>query len=176
MVDDCRSLGVFHLQGIPPMPAGVPKLEVEFLVDANGVLNVSAVEKRSGQAATLQVIPNHGLTKGEVDSIEAAAIEHARDDMTRHRVVDLVAHASLDIKWITEAMDRVGDQLPVDLRDQITESVEIVRDMATRARDDWRSVDPEAFAKTKQAMDEASVPLHEAAISQSLKGVPGRTT
>lgn len=176
MAEDCRQLGVFHLRNIPPMPAGVPQLEVEFLVDANGVLNVSAIEKRSGQAATLQVIPNHGLTKDEVDSIEAAAIEHAKDDMTRHRIVDLVAHANLDIKWITEAMDRVADQLHDGLRDQITASVESVRAMATKARNDWRTVDPEAFAKAKQAMDEASIPLHEAAISQSLKGMPGRTT
>ncbi|UYV13555.1 MAG: Hsp70 family protein [Phycisphaera sp.] len=176
MAEDCRELGTFHLRGIPPMPAGVPQLEVEFLVDANGVLNVSAVEKRSGQTATLQVIPNHGLTKDEVDAIEASAIEHARDDMTRHRIVDLVAHASLDTKWITEAMDRVADQLPADLRDQIRTSVETVRDMATKAKEDWRSVDPEAFAKAKQAMDEASVPLHEAAISASLKGMPSQTT
>ena len=71
MAEDCRLLGEFHLRNIPRMPAGVPQLEVEFLVDANGVLNVSAIEKRSGVAATLQVIPNHGLTKDEVDRIEA---------------------------------------------------------------------------------------------------------
>ncbi|MEQ8316495.1 MAG: Hsp70 family protein [Phycisphaerales bacterium] len=176
MAEDCRQLGLFHLRGIPPMPAGVPQLEVEFLVDANGVLSVSAMEKRSGQTATLQVIPNHGLTRDEVDAIEAQAIEHARDDMTRHRVVDLVAHASLDVKWITEALGRVGDQLPNDLRTRIEASVESVRAMADRARADWRSVDAEAFAAAKQAMDEASVPLHEASISASLKGMPGRTT
>ncbi len=176
MAEDCRQLGVFHLRNIPPMPAGVPQLEVEFLVDANGVLNVSAVEKRSGQTATLQVIPNHGLTKDEVDAIEAAAIANARDDMTRHRIVDLVAHANLDIKWITEAMARVAAQLPEDLRDRIAASLEAVRDMTAKAKEDWRSVDPEAFAKAKQAMDEASIPLHELAISQSLKTMPTRTT
>jgi molecular chaperone DnaK len=176
MAEDCRQLGVFHLRNIPPMPAGVPQLEVEFLVDANGVLSVSAVEKRSGQTATLQIIPNHGLTRGEVDAIEKAAIEHAREDMTRHRVVDLVAHASLDIKWITEAMQRAGQALPDGERDHIAALVRQVQGMAAAAQADWRSVDPEAFAKAKQAMDEASVPLHEAAISQSLRGMPGRTT
>jgi len=176
MAEDCRQLGVFHLRGIPPMPAGVPQLKVEFLVDANGVLNVSAVEKRSGQTAALQVIPNHGLTSDEVNAIEAAAIEHAREDMTRHRIVDLLAHANLDIKWITEAMERVAGHLPHDLRQQINQSVDQVRDLTTKAKEDWRSVDPEAFARAKQAMDEASVPLHEAAISASLKGMPGRTT
>lgn len=175
MAEDCRELGTFNLRGIPPMPAGVPQLVVEFLVDANGVLNVSAVEKRSGQAATLQVIPNHGLTKDEVDAIEAQAIEHARDDMTRHRIVDLVAHAKLDIKWINEAMDRVGEGLPAHLRAQIRASVDAVQEMVAKASEDWRAVDAEAFYRAKQAMDEASVPLHEAAISQSLKGMPSHT-
>ncbi|MEQ9097467.1 MAG: Hsp70 family protein [Phycisphaerales bacterium] len=176
MAEDCRELGMFKLRGIPPMPAGVPQLEVEFLVDANGVLNVSAIEKRSGQTATLQVIPNHGLTREEVDTIEAQAIEHARDDMTRHRIVDLVAHASLDIKWISEALDRVGNELSDDLQGRIEASVQTVREMAAKAQEDWRAVDPEAFARAKQAMDEASIPLHEAAISASLKGMSGRTT
>jgi molecular chaperone DnaK (HSP70) len=62
MAADCRSLGLFHLRGLPPMPAGIPQVEVEFLVDANGVLNVSAHERRSGRRAALQVVPNHGLT------------------------------------------------------------------------------------------------------------------
>ena len=172
MAEDCRELGTFHLRGIPPMPAGVPQLLVEFLVDANGVLNVSAIERRSGQAATLQVIPNHGLTREEVDAIEAEAIAHARDDMTRHRVVDLVAHARLDIKWINDALDRAGDALSEDVRERLLASVDAVQSMVSKAGSDWRAVDPEAFYRAKQAMDEASVPLHEAAISRSLKGMP----
>lgn len=170
MAEDCRELGTFHLRGIPPMPAGVPQVEVEFLVDANGVLNVSASEKRSGQAATLQVIPNHGLTKEEVDAIEAQAIEHARDDMTRHRIVDLVAHSKLDIKWIREALARVGDELPEQQRTLIHQSLQAVEEIASKAQSDWRAVDPEAFYRAKQAMDEASIPLHEASISRSLRG------
>lgn len=175
MAEDCRTLGEFHLKGIPPMPAGVPQVIVEFLVDANGVLNVSAHEKRSGQAATLQIIPNHGLTRDEVDAIEAEAIEHARDDMTRHRVVDLVAHARLDIKWITEARQRAGHLLPEDAAQRLEATLRAVQEMVAQASEDWRSVDAEAFYRAKQAMDEASVPLHEQAISQSLKGMPGHT-
>ncbi|NRA57969.1 MAG: Hsp70 family protein [Phycisphaerales bacterium] len=176
MAEDCRALGEFRLRGIPPMPAGVPQLQVEFLVDANGVLNVSAIEQRSGETATLQIIPNHGLTRDEVDSIEAEAIEHARDDMTRHRIVDLVAHAALDIKWINDAMVRAGEALDVDTRAQIEGVVREVSELAERAKADWRSVDADAFYRAKQAMDEASVPLHEAAISQSLKGLPSDAT
>jgi molecular chaperone DnaK (HSP70) len=82
MAEDCRSLGEFHLAGLPPMPAGIPQLEVEFLVDANGVLNVSATEKRSGKRAGIQIVPNHGLTADEVDRMEAESLVHAREDMT----------------------------------------------------------------------------------------------
>jgi len=176
MAEDCRQLGAFRLRGIPPMPAGVPQLEVSFEVDANGVLNVSAIEKRSGEAATLQIIPNHGLTRDEVDAIEAEAIEHARDDMTRHRVVDLAAHSRLDIKWIDEAMARAGQALDAKVRQAIEDAVGVARDLVERADEDWRSVDADAFYRAKQAMDEASVPLHEAAISQSLKGMPSGAT
>src|SRR5690606_31530509 len=90
MAADCRSLGEFHLRGLPPMPAGVPQLEVAFNVDANGVLDVTAHERRSGKRASLQVIPNHGLTRDEVDRMEAEGFEHARADMQQHRVVDLI--------------------------------------------------------------------------------------
>ena len=158
------------------MPAGVPQLEVSFDVDANGVLSVSAVEKRSGEAATLQIIPNHGLTRDEVDAIEAEAIEHARDDMTRHRIVDLAAHARLDLKWIDDAMARAGDALDTEGRQRIEDAASVVRDLVQRASEDWRAVDADAFYRAKQAMDEASVPLHEAAISRSLKGMPGGAT
>ena len=65
MAADCRKLGEFHLRGLPPMPAGIPQVEVQFLVDANGVLNVSAHERRSGKRGFLQVVPNFGLTAEE---------------------------------------------------------------------------------------------------------------
>ncbi|MEL7483815.1 MAG: Hsp70 family protein, partial [Planctomycetota bacterium] len=100
MAEDCRLLGEFHLAGLPPMPAGIPQLEVAFLVDASGVLNVTAHEKRSGKRAQLQVVPNHGLTRDEVDAIERDSLTHAREDMTHHRVVDLIVNSKLDLKWI----------------------------------------------------------------------------
>ncbi|MEO1007289.1 MAG: Hsp70 family protein [Planctomycetota bacterium] len=173
MAEDCRLLGEFHLRGIPPMPAGVPQLQVEFLVDANGVLSVSAVEQRSGQQASLQIVPNHGLTSEEVDRIEAEALEHARDDMARHRVVDLVSHSKLDLKWIDEAMARAGDAIDAAVAQKIASAADGVRELIRRAEADWRSVEPESFARAKQAMDEASVPLHEASIARSLRGTRG---
>jgi len=171
MAADCRSLGAFHLRGIPPMPAGVPQVEVQFALDANGVLDVSAVEKRSGAAASLQVIPNHGLTRDEVRRIEADALEHAREDMARHRVVDLLAHARLDMKWINDALERAGGALGDTQRRRLDDAMAQLRAMADKAEQDWSSVDPDAFSRAKQAMDEASLPLHEAAVADALRGM-----
>ncbi len=169
MAADCRSLGEFELRGIPPMPAGVPQVEVEFLVDANGVLRVSARERRSGKRASLQVVPNHGLTRDEVERIEAESFLHAREDMDRHRVVDLVANSRLDIKWIGEKLERHGGELEPAYRDDLRARLEALRAMAELGAADWRSVDPGEFHRAKQALDEASVRLQEVAIAASLR-------
>ena len=170
MAADCRKLGEFHLGGLPPMPAGVPQVRVEFAVDANGVLSVSAVERRSGKRAALQVIPNHGLSAEEIETIERESVAHAREDMTRHRIVDLIANGSLDLKWIGEALGRVRDQLPEAVLARVESASAALRLLLEQAREDWRSCDPDALYRAKEELDRASVPVHEAAIAQSLRG------
>lgn len=169
MVEDCRSLGTFHLSGMPPMPAGIPQIEVLFMVDVNGVLDVSAVEKRSGKRANMQVVPHHGLSAEDVDRIERESFTHALEDMTRHRVVDLVANSRLDLKWITELVDRVGASIDPAQLEAVNAGITALRSLVERGDADWRSVDAEAFHQAKQSLDEASVPLHEASIARSLR-------
>ena len=169
MVEDCRSLGEFHLRGLPPMPAGIPKLRVELLVDASGILNVSAVEERSGKRAQLQVIPNHGLTREEVERIERESFTHAREDMARHRVVDLVANSELDLKWIGDKLERYGDDLEAAYRAELAGLVDRLREIVVRAKADWREVDPDAFFAAKDELDRASIRLQEVAIAATLR-------
>ncbi len=170
MAADCRSLGTFHLSGIPPMPAGLPKLVVEFLVDANGILSVSAVEERSGKRASLQVVPSHGLTREEVERMEAESLAHAREDMTRHRVVDLVANSKLDLHWIDRQFSRHGQKLEAADRQRLEAAMAAVRGFVGRAEADWSSVDPNEFHRAKEELDRSSVRLHEISIAESLKG------
>lgn len=170
MAADCRKLAQLVLSGVPPMPAGVPQIEVQFLVDANGVLSIAAAERRSGKRATLQVVPNHGLTTDEVERIERESYVHAREDMARHRVVDLIANCSLDIKWINDGLKRVGDALEPEYRTQLEAAIAQLSDFVKRAKADWKSVDANAMAKAKDALDRLSVRLHEIAIAQSLRG------
>ncbi|MFG0315071.1 MAG: Hsp70 family protein, partial [Phycisphaerales bacterium] len=169
MVEDCRSLGVFDLRGIPPMPAGVPKLVVEFLIDANGVLSVSAVEERSGKRAQIQIVPNHGLSRDEVDRIEQESFAHAKEDMNRHRVVDLITNSKLDIKWISDRFEKFGDLLEPGEHAALATALDELRSFVTKGEDDWTSVDPNAFYAAKDALDRASVRLQEIGIAQSLK-------
>jgi molecular chaperone DnaK (HSP70) len=170
MAADCRKLGEFHLKGLPPMPAGIPQVQVQFLIDANGVLNVSAHERRSGKRAGLQVIPNHGLTPDEVDRIERESYTHARQDMTQHRVVDLITNSKLDLKWIGERYSKFSSMLDPVYRDQLAQQIEALRTFMRSAEKDWTSVDANAFAAAKDALDRASIRLQEISISESLKG------
>lgn len=177
MAADCRSLGEFHLTGLPPMPAGIPQLEVTFLVDANGVLNVSAVEKRSGKRAALQIVPNHGLTRDEVERIERESIEFAREDMTRHRIADLVTNSRLDVHWIEQALGRVekGDRsasaplLDAGYLSELKSQIAKLKSQIQAADADWRAVDANEFQRNKEALDQLSMRLHEVAIAQSLR-------
>lgn len=173
MVSDCRSLATFHLRGIPPMPAGIPQVQVEFLVDASGVLAVNAVERRSGKRAAVQIVPNHGLTREEVERIEVESFAHAREDMTRHRVVDLIANCSLDIKWITERLEKMRGVLPGEYAERLRGMVSGLARMVESARGDWKSVDPDVMHRAKEELDLASVRMHELSIVESLKGERG---
>ena len=175
MVQDCRSLARFELRGLPPMPAGIPQIEVAFQVDANGVLGVEAVERRSGRRARVQVVPSHGLTAEEVDRIEEESYTHAREDMLVHRVVDLAVNASLDVKWITEALDRVRDEVDPAVTATVEEGIASLRGLIEEARRDPRVVDADEFHATKERLDRASMPIHEAAIARSLREVPPET-
>jgi molecular chaperone DnaK (HSP70) len=172
MAADCRKLGEVHVRGIPPMPAGVPQLEVTFLVDANGVLNVSATERRSGRRASLQVIPNHGLTTDEVDRIERESVAHAREDMARHRVVDLIANSRLDLKWIEQSLAKHRDSLEPAYASALRARIEALRGIIAAAEADWQSVDPGAFQRAKEALDRESMRLHEVSIAASLRDDP----
>ncbi len=129
---DCRPLGEFELRGIPPMPAGMPKVEVEFLLDANGILNVSAVEQRSGTQASIQIVPSHGLTKDEVARITRESVEHAQEDIAAHRRIDLVNQVEFDIHKTQQMLAKVGAELNADERARIERDIVVLRELAQR--------------------------------------------
>ena len=88
MAKDCRSLARFDLKGIPPMVAGLPRIEVKFLIDANGILHVSAREQRSGQAAEVEVKPTYGLTDEQVETMILDSFDFAEQDLEERQVIE----------------------------------------------------------------------------------------
>jgi molecular chaperone DnaK len=88
MARDNRTLGRFHLDGIPPAPRGVPQVEVTFDIDANGIVSVKARDMGTGKEQQITITGSSGLEKGEVDRMVRDAQDHAKDDADRRKAVD----------------------------------------------------------------------------------------
>jgi molecular chaperone DnaK (HSP70) len=99
---DCRSLARFDLKGIPPMSAGLPRIEVKFLIDADGILQVTAREQRSGQAAQIEVKPTYGLTDEQVEGMILDSFDHAEDDFAKRLLIE----ARMEAEKILILVDR----------------------------------------------------------------------
>jgi Fe-S protein assembly chaperone HscA len=99
---DCRSLARFDLKGIPPMSAGLPRIEVKFLIDADGILHVSAREQRSGLAAQIEVKATYGLTDEQVESMILDSFDHAEEDFAKRLLIE----ARNEAETILAAVDR----------------------------------------------------------------------
>jgi molecular chaperone DnaK len=103
LAKDCRSLARFDLKNIPPMVAGLPRIEVKFLIDANGILHVSAREQRSGQQAEVEVKPTYGLTDEQVESMILASFDHAESDITERQIIEAKNEAETILTAVTKA-------------------------------------------------------------------------
>jgi molecular chaperone DnaK len=119
LTKDCRLLGQFKLGGIPPMPAQMPQVDVTFLVDANGMLTVTAREQRSGREASVEVKAAHGLTPDEVERLVLESVEHAHEDFTARRFIELKNKADADLRHTERRLPEFGDQLTPEQRERI---------------------------------------------------------
>jgi molecular chaperone DnaK/molecular chaperone HscA len=102
LAKDCRSLARFDLKGIPPMVAGLPRIEVKFLIDANGILHVSAREQRSGKEAEIEVKPTYGLTDEQVESMILSSFDNAEADIAARQLIE----AKNEAETILVAVDK----------------------------------------------------------------------
>jgi molecular chaperone DnaK len=117
---DCRSLARFDLKGIPPMSAGLPRIEVKFLIDADGILQVTAREQRSGQAAQIEVKATYGLTDEQVESMILDSFDHAEEDFAKRLLIE----ARNEAETILAAVERAPEspawkQLSAEEQDSI---------------------------------------------------------
>ena len=145
LTKDCRLLGTFKLSGIPPMPAQFAKVDVTFLVNQDGMLTVAAKEERSGAQAQVTVRPAHGLTRDEVEELVNDSVQHAEEDFTTRRVIELPNKAAADMRHTEKALAEAGDKLSAEQRERITTATAALRTASTEARLDRLQHALEAF-------------------------------
>jgi molecular chaperone DnaK len=116
---DNRKLGDFDLTGIPPAPKGVPQIEVEFAIDANGILTVVATDKASGKKADIKITNSGGLDKAEIDRMKRDAEAHASEDKARRELVDLKNRADSTVIQVRKSLEEHGGKVSAEVRGKI---------------------------------------------------------
>jgi molecular chaperone DnaK/molecular chaperone HscA len=111
LVEDCRSLARFTLKGIPPQPAGLPRIEVRFMIDANGILTVSAKDLRTEQQQSIEVKPSYGLTDEQVEKMLMDSYEFAEDDLRKRQVIEARTEADIVKRAAEKALAERGQEL-----------------------------------------------------------------
>ncbi len=155
MARDNRTLGRFHLVGIPPAPRGVPQIEVTFDIDANGILNVSAQDKATGKTQNITITASSGLSKDEVERMVTEAQSHSEEDKRRREVVDL--------RNQTDTLAYSLEKLLKDNRDKVGEAeAKSIEDAVAEAR---KAMEGEDASALRSAMDKLTGLSHKLAES-----------
>jgi Fe-S protein assembly chaperone HscA len=165
---DCRSLARFDLRNIPPMSAGLPRIEVKFLIDADGILKVTAREQRSGQAAKIEVKPTYGLTDEQVESMILDSFDHAEDDFAKRLLIE----ARNEAETILTAVER-APRSPAwaQLTGEEQAAIAAARDrlQSVKLGDDAKTI-RDATLALDQATRRFAELMMEAAVSSAITG------
>ena len=144
MAIDNRTIGRFHLDGIPPAPRGLPQIEVVFDIDADGILNVSAKDRASGKQQKIRIEASSGLTDAEIEQMRREAREHADEDKRRRQQIDLLNQADALLFTTDKNLKEYGEKIPEEKRERIVAAQK-------RLQKDHEAQDVEGV---KEAMDE----------------------
>jgi Fe-S protein assembly chaperone HscA len=168
MAKDCRSLARFDLKGIAPMPAGMARIEVRFLIDANGILNVTALDARTGKEQSVEVKPSYGLTDEQVEAMIEASIHHAEEDLRAAQVAQARVEADAMIT-ATEKAVRGDAYLELDgaERQRITEAI---RQLQAVYYADNHHLIREKIEALNEATQQLAENLMNTAVRSALKG------
>jgi molecular chaperone HscA len=167
LVDQCRSLARFRLRDIPPMPAGMARVEISFLVDADGILTVSAREESTGVEQTVQVRPSYGLDDGEIERLLLDSYEHAEDDL-RERAM---REQRVQGEQILAALERAFEEDAVLFEPGESDAVRAAADALRGALGEG---DPDRMRACREDLDRAATPFAQrrmdAAIRRAMVG------
>jgi Fe-S protein assembly chaperone HscA len=165
LAKDCRSLARFELRGIDPMPAGMPKIEVTFLIDANGILQVQAREQRTGRAASIEVKPSYGLTDADVERMVEESFTYAEADVETRLLIETRNEADTVLTHVDRALRQAGLLVGADERATIEAAMAALRE--ARAGED-RDAIRERTTELNHATEHLAERLMDAALKRAL--------
>jgi molecular chaperone HscA len=163
LVDDCRSLARFRLTGIPPMPAGMGRVEVRFAVDADGILSVSAKEQTTGVVQQITVKPSHGLTDEEIEQMLLDSIDHAEDDMQKRQLREQQVEAKQILVNAHKQLLENGDLLSDDEKRAFIDAIEALEKLAAATTDHLE------LKAAISSLDEQSKPFVERIMNRAIQ-------
>jgi len=168
LAKDNRSLARFDLKGIPPMPAGLPRVEVKFLLDANGILHVSAREARSGKEAEIEVQPSYGLTDEQVENMILESFDYAEEDFAKRQVIEARNEANTILAALEKGRSSPAwEQLSSREREDIGKLENALK--AVMPGDDYHAIRTAIDALNQATMHLAEL-MMDSALSTALKG------
>ena len=155
---DNRSLGRFHLDGIPPAPRGIPQIEVTFDIDANGILHVGAKDKATSKEQSIRIESSSGLAKDEVEKMKKEAQMHSDEDKKRREEIDLKNQADNLVYSTEKQLNELGDKLPADAKEKIIAAKD---KLAQAVKDNNTSELRPAMDNLNQIWSEASTKMYQ---------------
>jgi len=166
LAKDNRSLARFDLGGIPPMPAGIPRIEVTFLIDANGILNVTAKELRSATQASVEVRPTYGLSESEVERMIEESLEFAEQDVQARMLIDARNEADTVLRATRKALTQGSGLVPAEEAERIGTALAELE--ACRDRDDLDCI-REATNRLNRETQRLAERLMDSALQDALR-------
>jgi len=176
MARDNRTLGKFHLVGIPPAPRGMPQVEVTFDIDANGILNVSAKDRATGKEQAITITASSGLTKDDIDKMVREAESHADEDKKRREEIEVKNHADSLAYQIERQLAEHGDKVPAAEKSAIEEAIKEVRESLKAENVDRIRRATEGLTKASHKMAEVLYKEAQTKSGAPEAGSPGKTT
>ena len=169
MASDNKTIGRFHLDGIPPAPMGVPKIEVAFDIDANGILHVSAKDQATGKEQSIRIEASSGLSESDIQRLVKDAEEHAAEDRRRKDAAEARNRADSRLYEVRKGLKEYGDKVEAGLRGRLEDAARHLEDALKG--DDMAAIDSAREALEKQ-WSEAAAAMYQTASSAAGGGGP----
>ncbi len=160
---DNKTIGRFHLDGIPPSPRGIPQIEVAFDIDANGILNVSAKDKGTGKSQSIRIEASSGLTEEEIKKMKAEAEVNAEADRIAKERIDKLNQADTLIFQTEKQLKEYGDKIPADKKKPIEDALNELKE--AHKKEDLAGIDTSS-KKLNDVFQAASQEMYSAAGAQ----------